>query len=207
VTFQPCPGIAEVVCGQTLRGENVLNIVHYEIDTGVWDPTTLLALVNQIKTNWKSTASGLVGSQSNQLAVARFTARSLAMEADAEVISTVTNGAGASTTGAMESSIAGVVTLGTGISGRSYRGRVYIGGLNTDLTVSGDPNHLTATEAGQLATRAAYTFSNGIGTGVQHVVLSRVFDKIVRDEGIGTTVSSYTANTRLDNQRRRMPRV
>jgi len=206
MTFQAATGIAEVVCGQVLRGQEVLNIVHYEHDDGVWTPANLATLVDNIKTKWRATGLGIGASQSNEILIGRFTARDLTSEAGAEVISTVADGTGQSGDGALESSLAAVVTLGTGVAGRSYRGRVYLGGLASTGSSFSDPNHLTGAAAAALATRASYTFTNGLMAAAQHVVLSRINGGIVRTVGIGTTISSYTVNTRLDNQRRRLPR-
>ncbi len=205
--FQAAPGIAQVVCQQSLRGELILNILHYEHSSGVWTPAALTTLADQIKTNWKTAALGMVASQGQELLVQRFTARDLSTQAGSEVISSVANGAGLDATGCLENSLAVVMTLGTGIAGRSYRGRVYFGGINQNATQGTDPNHLNAANQAGIQQRGAYTVSNGLDAAVQHVVLSRQLNLVMRPEGIGTEVLSYTVNARLDNQRRRMPRV
>lgn len=204
--FQAAPGIAQVIVEQQLRGEYVLNILHYELSGG-WTAVDLAALADQIKTNWKH-ASGLASRQSNQVSIGRVLARDLSVQAGAEVISTVADGTGSSATAALENSLAAVVTLGTGIAGRSYRGRTYLGGLHSGQLVStSDPNHLNALDAAAIAAAAEYTFTNGLAAGVSHVVLSRQNNNVLRPNGIGTEVASYTVNTRLDNQRRRMPKL
>lgn len=206
MAFQPATGIAQVTVEQTLRGELGLNILHFE-DSGGWDPTSLAALADLIKTDWLS-ASGISSRQSNQVQITRVIARDLTVEAGAEVISTVADGPGRKAAAALENSIAACVTLGTGLAGRSYRGRIYVMGISNDAVVSAaDPNHLATGDAAALATAAQYTCTNGLEVTQTHVVLSRQNDLVMRPDGIGTEVRSYTVNARLDNQRRRMPRV
>jgi hypothetical protein len=185
----------------------MLNILHYRTGAANWTAAELASVVNQIKTNWKDGASGLKLSQSNDVAITRFTARDLSVANGLEVISNVIDDTGATNEVAMGNSECAVVTLGTGFSGRSFRGRAFIGGLNKSSAPPGDPNHLTAAVAASLAARCEYTFSNALPVGVEHVVLSRQANLAVRPFGIGTEITSYTVNTRLDNQRRRMPRV
>lgn len=94
-----------------------------------------------------------------------------------------------------------VVTFRTGLAGRSFRGRNYIGGLPL---VMDDPNHFT--DAFAAALQAAYaTLPTVLDTlTLTHVVASRWINGVLRTTGAATPVTGYTVNDQVDSQRRRL---
>jgi len=103
-------------------------------------------------------------------------------------------------------SIAGNVALaikfGTGLSGRSHRGRVYLAGL-PENAVTG--NEITPTYRTTLVTAVA-NFAGGV-TGIMdaaHVIVSTCQDGAWLTNAEVTPVNSYSADVYVDSQRRRL---
>lgn len=101
------------------------------------------------------------------------------------------------------------VSLRTGLSGRSYRGRFYVAGLT-----KGFPSVGGLLSAGSVT--SIQTLANGLRTrmvtaGYAVCVLSLYSgvdvngDKIPRSSGVATPISIMVVGNRLDSQRRRLP--
>jgi len=95
-----------------------------------------------------------------------------------------------------------VVTLRTGYSGRSFRGRVYLGG--TPLSVMDSANLVDGSHAAALDTAFTGLQSDMAAIDCTIGVLSLIVAGIPRIEGEFTPVLNFTVNTKLDTQRRRM---
>lgn len=102
------------------------------------------------------------------------------------------------------SNVAAVVTFYTGYTGRSNRGRVYMGGLDvTDTTGN------TLGTAYVVAMISAWNaFKTALeGEGATHVVASFYADNAPRVTGQARAITDYGMNNVVDTQRRRIPRV
>jgi hypothetical protein len=205
MAFILCPGVAEVVLKQTLRSEQVINVVHFASHSGgaPWTGAQLLTLANEVKTNWGN-ALGIKGVTSTELTLVDVVATSLETDAGPQATSTVAPVTGTGTGGAIANNMALTATLRTASIGRSYRGRIYIGGINAS-NGGADINHVSGTFAGLTAAAVTYTFGHTITLGT-FCVLSRYHDKAPRAQGASNDVLTVTVNTRLDTQRRRMPK-
>lgn len=99
--------------------------------------------------------------------------------------------------------VAYAVSLKTALTGRSFQGRSFIGGLS-ELEVAGN-NLLVARMAAILSAfvdlDAVLTLANS-----DLVVASFFSGGNPRAEGIPTIVTSFATNTRVDTQRRRLPK-
>lgn len=106
----------------------------------------------------------------------------------------------------MPNQVAAVASLYTAFRGRSFRGRIFHLGL-TEAQVAG--NHLATGIAGQL--EAAYQgliLLTMVGNpDYQLVVVSYWRNKVLRSQGLATDVVRVSVNSRVDSQRRRMPRA
>lgn len=196
-----------MVVQQTFRGEQVLNIVHYNSATlAPWSAADLFDLANAIKTAWKVTTGtiGIAGNITQDVTIQRVVATDLSEEDGVQEVSNVADGPAGGTAAALENGIALCASLRTGFSGRSFRGRLYVPGISSSNGGS-DPNHVGGTYATNMQTAVTNTFQ---GTGVRAGwgVLSRVHNGLLRENAICTPITSVVVNTRLDSQRRRMPR-
>jgi len=95
-----------------------------------------------------------------------------------------------------------VVTFRTNKRGRSFRGRNYLGGL---VDIRSDDNHLTQGYVDQFD--AGFNLLDGFisSFGWAHVVVSRFQNGAWLSAGVTTPVTSYTLDTRIDTQRKRLP--
>ena len=103
----------------------------------------------------------------------------------------------------LPSNVAVVLSLRTGRAGRSYRGRVYLGGFSETQS---DGNYMFGNLLEQLRTGLLQVI-NGLNTGSRNVVVvSRFFENNPRSTGVTTPITSVTARTvRLASQRKRLP--
>lgn len=207
MVFVPFPdGVFQLTWRGLLRGQVWENTNYFNVPGVVKDAAALTAICNQAMTSWGDAAEGMHGLVGTQCSLQAVLARNLNTEAG--VVAQSTSGAinGDALSPAIENSLALVVTLRTNTAGRSFRGRNYIAGLASNLLDSSDPNRLTGANAALVAARWADTLGE-VATFAEAdvVVASRIADHAPRPLGVVTNVVSYTANTRLDNQRRRMP--
>lgn len=110
--------------------------------------------------------------------------------------------AGTVNVAALPNSTSAVATLNTALRGRSYRGRKYIIGIPANQQTS--PVQLTPTYITSML--AAY---NALGVELtsgsnEWVVVSRANGGVTRATGVTTPVTSFYADTYIDNQRRRL---
>jgi len=103
----------------------------------------------------------------------------------------------------LPSNIAAVLSLRTGRAGRSFRGRIYLGGFSE---LQSDGNFLFGNILEQLR-QGLIQVIDGLNTGSRRVVVvSRFSEKQPRTVGITTPVLSVLARTvRLASQRKRLP--
>jgi hypothetical protein len=95
------------------------------------------------------------------------------------------------------------VSFRTDLRGRNYRGRNYLSGIvESNLA---NPNNVTTVHAAAWVT-AFEAIQNTLATeeGWTQCVVSRFLNKQPRAVGLATDVTTYTVNTQLDTQRRRM---
>lgn len=109
---------------------------------------------------------------------------------------------GAVTGASVTNQVASVVSFKTGLRGRSFRGRNYVGGLgatalNTTTTVS------AAFAASLVGAYVQLATSLG-AAGFDHVVLSRFENNVRRSVGVATRITDYIGRLPLGTQRRRI---
>lgn len=211
MTFQPCPGIAQVAIQvQDQEGDIAENILHVTNGgTGEWTATDLQTLANAVDT-WLTTGDGtnkFVGFLASVSTVIGIACRDLTIEAGAVYIKTVSH-VGGDTDAPLQAGLTKAITLRTGLAGRSYRGRVFQPCLTTGDVSSGDVNTMDSTHLShlQLAWNALITAISGAHSGWLWVVLSRRNNLAVRTDGVGTPIISVgVSHSNFDYQRRRAP--
>lgn len=113
----------------------------------------------------------------------------------------VTDNAGVITTAPMAANAAVCVSLRTANTGRSFRGRSYIGGLtNAQLA---DAQNVTTTMAGIYAGLMTDLISAMTIAGHTLSVLSKYAAGVLRVTGLLTEIISVIVDTKVDSQRRR----
>lgn len=106
---------------------------------------------------------------------------------------------------ALPGNVALCLSLRTGLSGRSRRGRIYLGGIPENYVTA---NEITAELASSINTKAT-EFLGDIATGLEGqgevVVISRYANKQLRTEPLVTVVTDMLLKDRVvDSQRRRL---
>lgn len=111
---------------------------------------------------------------------------------------------GANVGGAMPNNVTVAVKLGTGLTGRSHRGRQYFVGL-PEAYLAGSKQAISTTF--QTTLKGAYDalISDLVAYGVELVIASFFSGGVPRTTGVTTPVSSVSVNPTLDSQRRRLP--
>lgn len=148
---------------------------------------------NQLKPNLTADLA-LVQIQSIDMSAANAPARSL-------FISPPEAGTLAATVGAPSGS-AIVATARTALRGRNYRGRVYLGGLSGNALTS--PTTYNATQLVNIITALSWLLNVANTASEILVVVSKFLNKAARSSGIKTPVTTWTMDTALDSQRRRL---
>ena len=102
---------------------------------------------------------------------------------------------------ALPLNVTAVISLGTALRGRSYRGRIYQIGLGSNwvsgnVLDSGYRNNLVSSYGGLVTAISA--------AGWTLVVVSKFHNKAPRTAGVATTVTSVSVDTNVDSQRRRL---
>lgn len=185
---------------------------------GLGNPT--LPVINQALANTLMTAisasftsSGLAPLIGTTVSLQSVSIRSLNAANQPEFVSNVAPVSGGATGDLLPLSVAACVTVRTTLSGKSFRGRMYITGFN-EAQNDATGRILTA------ANTAAQTFVNGISvnlaaSGISFAVLSFARDQVVIPQktipakaGFATAASSFQVrNTKWESQRRRTGRT
>lgn len=117
------------------------------------------------------------------------------------ILPMVTNNTGQVLTAAATANAAICVSLRTNLTGRSFRGRFYVGGLPNELFLNAQ-NILTEAAAGFAAAFEDFIDAlNAIDKTL--VVVSNYASGIVRIVALATEIISIIVDTKIDSQRRR----
>lgn len=94
-----------------------------------------------------------------------------------------------------------VASMRTAHTGRSFRGRTYVGGMRTSVFT--DAQHVTPAFASQVNSTFVTLINNMITAGYKLSVLSRYLNNALRAVGLLTEIISVITDTKVDSQRRR----
>lgn len=197
--FIPLPDTVGIRAVFAQYGQTFTNNYYYVGDApwSVADMTTLL-----------TTLEGLYGASYNNAAtpdtaLVELVARDMSTEFGS-IVSYPVNPAISGLVGgdAFPSNVALVVTLRTGLSGRSFRGRLYHGGIPVSVTTGNNVSPAYVTNVGTLY---ASLITPGSANNPTLVVASRYTNNLPRVTGLTTPVTAMQVNTQVDTQRRRLP--
>lgn len=201
MAFTPVPNTVEVRLVARYLGQSVTNALYYTFSR-VPSQADIQQLGQDAAGLW---STHVVPVLSNNYRLVEVYCRDLS--AQASYIYAYTGRPLPSTGGVagqpMPSSVAVVVTLRTGLAGRSYRGRLYISGL-TEPQVDGDfPNPNVRQQIITAVGTVGFTLNT---TNRTWVVVSRYHALQRRQIGVSTPVIAVAGPTlRIAQQRKRLP--
>jgi len=199
MAFQAVPNTAVVCVNGTLWGQEIQNTLYFEKDTG-YILADLLDLAALVRSWWFAEVMPLL---SSDYIFREITAQDISVEAGEIAFNTAETGtAGGVVSEAMPGNVAIAVSFRTGLAGRSYRGRNYVGGL-PNTAVAGN----TITDTFRTAIGAAYEALLTVLEDEDFVwgVVSRVTEGLPRPVGVITAIASVlVVDAFVDSQRRRL---
>jgi len=203
--FIPAPNVAQLELVMTLDGQIIENRVFIE-GAAQWTLASLLELATVASDEWQSSIAPLISDQVQLILV-----RATDMEVDDgagvefEPASVIT---GEITGGSLPSNVTLTTKFGSGLTGRSNRGRVYTPGIARSTVGTSAVNEVTPVVAGGFSAGWANFFSGLIANADNadhHVVVSYCFNNTWRTTANIVQVINYSTNQTLDSQRRRLP--
>jgi hypothetical protein len=198
--FIPTPDTARAVFKYTSMGQIIENVFYFYIKDG-WSLPLLVDLGVHLTSAWDTFLKPRLNSAIELLDI---TITNVELQNGDQTIAPV-NAAGTLAGQAFPSTgQTFAIKFGTGIAGRSYRGRMYWPLLSNDAVANGNVNQASAVAM----VGAVDDFFAQIKTDMDadHVVVSYQGDCEWRAAGIPTPVTSYTySDLHLDSQRRRLP--
>ena len=204
MAFQPVPDTAAIDIIYTQQGEVMQNTFYAEKPGGyvLGDLIALAAAVDaQVQGTWKT-------QQVIEAFYERTEVRGLALANDLVATNNDSNGGGTNLAGALPANVTLVVKKGSGLTGRSARGRCYWIGTRADSLRSTDENRFTGAYALNVAA-AVDSIRTAINTLPDWlpVLVSRFTNGAARPFGVTFTwVDSVTVNDVVDTQRGRLPK-
>jgi len=195
LAFHPAASTIKLVIHAVCDGTDNNNILHYKYTGAAPNAATLVSFLaawsTAFLTEW-------LAAHSAQYALQSITATDIATAGGATAVqnyigpgNTGTNTGGV----ALPNNVALAISLRTGLTGRSNRGRFYLGGLNT----------------GEIANEVAQSaFQSAINTLVTHLIsltVSGIFDLAVTSllHATSQIITGYVLDTTADSMRRRLP--
>lgn len=200
MAFQRVPETAQVRMQFLYHGEQCENVFHVR-GVGAWGAAEMNTLAGTFAGWWDTYLQDIVPmSCILQRVLVRDldSAQGLAVE-----YTTGLPKAGTHATPGLPGSVAVAVKWGTGLAGRSYRGRTFHIGL-TENQVTGNELISDMREGLRVAYDALRTALDSMALGVEFVVVSRESAGVVRPEAVTTPISGVSVDPFVDSQRRRL---
>lgn len=195
------PATMKVAINYLSNGQSCANVMHFRnSDLSVPTAADVQSLATSIS-NW--VVAELQAQQATTCQLVNVIATDVSQEGGAQFITQPgTAEYGAQTEPAMPNNVTFVIKFGTGLSGRSYRGRFYHVGL-VEGQVTG--NNIATVTADLLVACFEELAATYIPEGMEHVVVSTFSGGAPRVSGVATPVISYTyTDLTIDTQRKRL---
>lgn len=200
MAFIPVEDVAKLVMGGTLNGVSVSNTFWFYRAAG-WSAISLGDLNDWAIDAW---TEFLLPIQNSAVTMVQAQSYDMQNSFGATIITAFPGSTvgGVTATPSLPPNVTLAVKLATAQRGRSGRGRVYFYGLS-----EGDVSGKTMTGSGAAVVAQAYEdFCTLISTSMTatHGIVSFYTNGAARPEGLFQVVTSYTADSRVDTQRRRL---
>jgi len=198
MAFQTTPQGVEVVIKGRCGGEPIVNVHHVDVHTDV-----TVGVMNNVLTAYEDWATAsFLPLLSDQYTLEQIVVKDISVADGIEVTNTYTTGnTGGSTAPAIANNVALVSSLRTIRTGRSFRGRMYWGGIPKD--VQDTPTTVTTIYATAVQGAIQDLIDALEAIGYTLSVLSRVALGVKRATGLLTEIVSIVQNLITDSQRRR----
>lgn len=197
MTFQVTPQGIKVEMNFIQNTVPVVNVFHVD-NGGSVDATSLHVVALIFSDYWTALRVNL----SVSLVLQNITVTDISVaDGIQEILTGFADPEGAVTSAAAAANAACCISLRTAHTGRSFRGRSYVGGINAVDLFSAQT--LTTTFAAALASHMQDLIDALIAAGKTLCVLSRYADKVLRVVGLLTEIISIIVDTKVDSQRRR----
>lgn len=194
------PGGVKIAMHFTYLNQKVENVYHVMNNLPNPGEVQLHLIANTFKNWWTTEMRGLC---SNQLTLREVTAGETVPGGVAVLETDGLPNSGNSSDNPMPGNVTLAVKWGTGLAGRSFRGRTYHLGM-TIGQCQGDQVTTAALTAIQAAYNALRTALDNALVGVEFSVLSTQHNKAWRDPAIMTPITGLAIDPDLDSQRRRL---
>lgn len=204
MAFIPVPDAAKAAIKFLQYGQQMVNTLWFKLPGG-WTTSDLTDLATALN-SW--VVAELLPQLSNTVTFLGTEARDMSA-AGAEGVDIIVPGGspGLNPNAPMPSNVTAAIKFGTGLTGRSNRGRNFIPGFASNNILND-----RVTSAAQAFFQTAYELlpTYIVGLGAEHVVASLYSgvdgsgNPIPRASGITNAVVSYALNTALDSMRRRL---
>ena len=196
--FIPLPRGIKITIGFTLRGVPVSITFHVQAPDTV--TTTHLANAAQIVKDWWDGTAYFQFSQ--DLVIQRIEATDVSTQpAQQHIITSFTHGTGNAAVDALPSNVAIVISNRTFFIGRSYRGRVYLPGIASNVV---EDNVLTAGAKANLETMWGTLLTNLGNAALPMIIASYQNNLASRETAVATLVSNALVVDTVRTQRRRL---
>lgn len=201
MAFIPALNTMRVTISMTLSGKIVVCVVYANKETTIFE-SDLETIANTVKDWWANELAPLV---SGDIALSKVEARDMTTSAGQMYTLPVAPPIYGEAVGqAMSNNVALVLSWRTAYAGRSQRGRTYIPGISES---SVHDSRIDTIGAGLFATAGAALTDAILTAGYLHVVASFRHNGAPRATAQLTPVQACVVNTRVDTQRKRLPRV
>jgi len=203
--FIPAPNICQLELVYDLDDQIIENRVFIE-GSDQWTLSTMAELATNAAQAFETNLSPLLSDQL-QLTLVRCTDMEVDDGAGVEY-EPVTAIFGDISGGSLPNNVTLTTKFGSGLTGRSNRGRVYTPAIPRSSVATAAVNEVTAEVAGDFSSSWGNFFNDLIGgtdNAARHVVVSYCFNKTWRTVANVVGVISYSTNQTLDSQRRRLP--
>lgn len=183
-----------------LAGKTVVNVYHVTTE----DPIVTVKLIDiaLVFIDWWD--NNLSTQMSQDILLFAATALNLNVENGEKITQPVTPVIpGTQPSDAVSNNVALVVGMKTDKTGRSFQGRSYLAGLGEPSVTN---NHIEVAKAAAFGSSFVSLSGDLAVENADLVVASFQAGGVPRVEGVATKVTSYIVNTRVDTQRRRLPK-
>lgn len=195
--FLATPQGVEVKLIMSQNDVPVVNVWHVK-DVAAPTPTSLAEIINDFD-SWL-TSSYAINIQPSVL-FTEWIATDISVAGGAQVTQVPTTANGLRSGSQSPANAAFVVSLRTGLSGRSNRGRTYVPGISTTDIV--DAQHVSGTYASAMNASLGSLVSLMLLSGRKLCVLSKYLNKVLRVAGLLIEITQIITDTKVDSQRRR----
>ncbi len=195
--FIATPQCVEAKLTMTQNSVPLVNIWHFDVAHAV-TPTDLSGVFAVVDA-WLTTYYSTLFHPSVSFDEIVVTDISVANGQQQVYVPTTLVGGGSGTAAAANAAF--VASLRTAHTGRSFRGRTYVGGMSTSQFT--DAQHVGAGYAAAVNNAFTHLLAAAITAGYKLCVLSRYLNKVLRAVGLLTEIISIITDTKVDSQRRR----